>query len=108
MAESSRQDAGPGSEILVLDLQGGQNVRTIGVLQYPVKCVALSADGRRVAAAGANENPTITAWDVATGRQLKRFTGLRGHATGLEFTPDGKRLVAASSDGTLLVWDVPD
>jgi len=50
----------------------------------------------------------VTQWDVATGRELKQFPGLRGHATGLEFTPDGKRLVAASSDGALLVWDVPD
>jgi RNA polymerase sigma factor (sigma-70 family) len=109
VAEGYSDSGGLVNAVRVADLQAGQFIKTIGGGSiFGIRCVALSNDARRVAAATDTETPTITAWDVATGRELKRFTGLRGQATGLEFTPDGKRLVAASSDGTLLVWDVPD
>jgi len=107
-AEGYSDSGGPANAVRVADLKVGQYISTIGGSRYEIRFVALSNDARRVAAATDTDTPTITAWDVATGRELRRFTGLRGHATGLEFTPDSKRLVAASSDGTLLVWDVPE
>jgi WD40 repeat protein len=73
--------------------------------QFPI-LFALSADGSRLAGVASGESPEVTIWDVATGRELRRFTGLRGQGAGLAFTPDGKRLVAGSTDGTLLVFDV--
>jgi WD40 repeat protein len=59
-----------------------------------------------IATASADESPTISLWDVASGRELKRFTGLRGQAAWLAFAADGQRLFSASTDTTVLVWDV--
>src|SRR5262249_31187350 len=41
-----------------------------------------------------------------TGQERRRFPGHEGWLTRLAFSPDGNRLVSASMDTTLLVWDV--
>ncbi len=64
--------------------------------------VALSADGKTLARAGADE--TVDLWDVASGKKLHT---LRGHTAPLlrvAFSPDGKTL--ASITGTWLPDDV--
>ncbi len=63
-----------------------------------------SADGRRVATAGADG--TARVWDVSSGK-LERV--MRGHTEALasvEFSPDGARLLTGSADGTARVWRV--
>ena len=70
-----------------------------------VSAVAISRDGRVVAAAGL-ENHNIRLWDVATGRETLT---LRGHAnwiSALALSPDGRILASASTDGTHKLWDV--
>ena len=69
--------------------------------------MALSATGRLLAVAAETENPVIVIYDVDTGREVKRFTGLHGHAAWLAFAPDGKRIYAASTDTTVLAWEIP-
>jgi WD40 repeat protein len=65
--------------------------------------LAFSPDSRRLAAAG---RWTARVWDVATGKELRRFEGHRGEITSVAFSPDGRRLASASKDSTVLVWDV--
>jgi RNA polymerase sigma factor (sigma-70 family) len=65
--------------------------------------LAFSPDSRRLAAAG---RWTARVWDVATGKELRRFEGHRGEITSVAFSPDGRRLATASKDSTVLVWDV--
>ena len=60
-----------------------------------------------LAIAFATENPAIVVYDMATGREMKQYTGLHGHAAWLAFAPDGKRLYAASTDTTVLAWELP-
>jgi WD40 repeat protein len=47
-------------------------------------------------------------WDVATGRERRRFAGHRGGVNVVAFTPDGRSVVSGSEDGTGLIWDVSD
>jgi hypothetical protein len=57
---------------------------------------------------------TVRLWDATTGKELRKMTGhardkLTGHTniiTSARFSPDGKRLLSASYDGTVRIWDV--
>ena len=63
--------------------------------------LALSPDGRRLAA-GASDG-RITIWDVASHLELATLEGHKEEVTSLAFTPDGDHLVSASKD-QLRVW----
>ena len=64
-------------------------------------CIALSPDGRRLAA-GASDG-RITIWDVASHQEVATLEGHTEELTQLAFTPDGDHLVSASKD-QLRVW----
>ncbi|HEV8066163.1 MAG TPA: WD40 repeat domain-containing protein [Planctomycetaceae bacterium] len=75
--------------------------------------LAISPDKRFLASAslGAEdlspEKHSIRLWDIHSGRLLKRFDRpLCNRVNAMEFTPDGRRLIAGMSDGACLVWDV--
>ncbi|MCH8830288.1 MAG: WD40 repeat domain-containing protein, partial [Planctomycetes bacterium] len=74
-----------------------------------LQVLALSADGKTVAVAGAtNGRPTILVRDVATGRLLNTLLGHTGAVKALAFRPDGRLLVSGSADGTARIWDLSD
>jgi WD40 repeat protein len=65
---------------------------------------AFSADGRLLAVVAPAQE--VLVWDLARGRELRRFKGFGADVTWLAFAPDGRRLVSGQNDSTLLVWDV--
>lgn len=78
--------------------------------------IAFSPDGKTLATGlwtGAVDGDSppgndILLWDTASGKPVLT---LKGHTEGvhaLGFSPDGKRLVSGSMDGTAKVWDVTD
>jgi WD40 repeat protein len=67
-------------------------------------CIALSPDGRRLAA-GASDGQ-ITIWDVASHQEVATLEGHQEAVLHLAFTSDGDHLVSASKD-QLRVWRAP-
>jgi WD40 repeat protein len=68
-----------------------------------VKCVALSANGKRLYSGG---DKTIKLWDLETGKDI---LPLRGHfewVSCLALSPDGQRLYSRSEDTTIRAWDL--
>ena len=78
--------------------------------QHPVWAVAFSNDGKFLASGTAIwHQPEVAGelrvWEIATRRELV----LEGHTSGVYsvgFTADSKRLVSASNDQTVRVWDL--
>jgi WD40 repeat protein len=78
-------------------------------LSHEVSGIALSADGKTVAAGDVSGEVRI--WDVESGQLLPAHPPKRSYITGLTFTPDGKRLaISGVDDGTVsattVLWDV--
>jgi WD40 repeat protein len=68
-------------------------------------CVAYS-DQAKLAATGAHDPLRIRLLDLETGTEVRK---LIGHTQGIRsvcFSPDGTRLLSASYDSTLRIWDV--
>ncbi len=66
---------------------------------------SMSADGRSLATSGVGADYTAYLWNVKTG---ECETSLAAHTYELEacrFSPDGRYVVTASCDWTLIVWD---
>jgi mono/diheme cytochrome c family protein len=69
-----------------------------------VRDLAFAPNGSQAASAG--DDRTARLWDVATGRELRRFEGHSDEVTCVAFTPDGTRLLTGGRDRTLRLWAV--
>lgn len=118
----------PGEEgdVRIYDINGGtpKNVNGVAVLDGvndkavmvkqlldaddEVLCLALSADGKKLASGGCDR--LVHVWDLSGGyANVKEMPSIENHADwvfGVAFTPDGKRLATASRDKTAKLWDL--
>ena len=97
-----------GTEPKILDgvePSAGFFVRELVRTDDEILCLALSKDGKQLAAAGCDR--TIRVWNVAD--KFKLSQTIDNHADwvfGVAFSPDGKRLFTCSRDKTAKVWDL--
>lgn len=88
--------------IVEWDLEAGKPVRNF---EQEGTCQALqaSSDGQLYCALSSG---VVARWDLATGKRTAQFKGHRAAARAIALMSDARQLLSASSDSTLLVWDV--
>jgi RNA polymerase sigma factor (sigma-70 family) len=106
--------------IHLLDLRTGEVRRKLEPQEGRFKAAAISPDGKTFATMKAvttvvgnlqsEDNNRIQVWETATGKQLFDLPAYSEHLSQgpcrLTFSPDGKKLAAASTASSLHVWDV--
>jgi WD40 repeat protein len=68
-----------------------------------VKLTAVAPDRQMIASGSGN---AVILWDPATFEVKATLKGHTSEVTSLSFTPDGKTLATADSDGTAKLWDL--
>jgi len=87
-----------------LAILDGARVIELPTGDYMASRVAMSPDGRRIAA-GVSDR-TVRLWDAASGQLLDVLRGHSDFVLDVAFSPDGARLASASYDKTIRIWDL--
>lgn len=110
------------------DVQRGACVRLFVGHQSAISCLKISPDGRYLASAASGNgtasqfagvdgvDPTskgssvndvsISLWDLASGRRIKKMWGHEERIYSMDFSADGSMLVTGSEDCSVRCWDV--
>jgi WD40 repeat protein len=91
-------------DVVLWETASGEERLRISMEDGALSQIAISPDGRLLAAAGQGE--TIRLWDAWTGKAAGRFSGHRGWMNALSFAPDGRTLASGGIDGAILIWDL--
>jgi eukaryotic-like serine/threonine-protein kinase len=92
----------------VLNLRSGA-VRTIETQTIDgVSALAFSPNGQLLAAGFAYTSSTVGLWDSDSGQPRGQLVNTTAYIRALAFTPDGRRLAAASVNGTIRIWNVAE
>jgi WD40 repeat protein/predicted Ser/Thr protein kinase len=100
--DHDRTPRAPG-EATVWDVGRGQELLSLAASNDVPLGVAVSRDGRRIAAASYDDG--VIVWDAATGEKLQTLRCHAGMIRDVAFSPDGTRIASASDDKSVRVWD---
>ncbi|MEX0716028.1 MAG: WD40 repeat domain-containing protein [Planctomycetaceae bacterium] len=109
----AEENALPEGAIARIGLPPGSDASDDGPRLPGVRTLAFSIDGRQVAVCGEPEDPSeprrVIVFDARDGKSLLELETHAALVVSLEFSPDGKRLLAAAADHPqgVRVWEVP-
>jgi WD40 repeat protein len=84
------------------------DARIVGQHGSKLNCMAMSPDGKLVAAGSADKAGVIRIWKLADGQELHTLKGHTASVSSLAFGPDGETLATGSNDKSVRLWNVPD
>jgi WD40 repeat protein len=90
-------------EVVVWDARTGA-ARTLAQPPRPIRALAESPDGQRLAVAV--EDSTCRILDTTTGKEILALRGHGAALTSVTFTPNGEQVVTSSLDHSVKVWDL--
>jgi serine/threonine-protein kinase len=108
------------NQIATWDVASGQRGKIYTGHKAPVQAVIVSPDGQLAYSAGGpvpvgkEADKDVHVWNVASaepdraGDNPRRLTGHKGYVTRFEFSPNGKRLLAATDQAEVPIWSVAD
>lgn len=104
--DGTKLAASVGDEIVVYDVETGDQLRALAGHKGIIHSVAWSPDGEKLASGSSDQ--AVFLWDAETGERLR---ALRGHTDvvwvwDVAWSPDGTRLASASLDNTIVLWKV--
>ncbi|KAF8435972.1 hypothetical protein L210DRAFT_3549697, partial [Boletus edulis BED1] len=86
-------------------VEDGKQMGTMSTGRGQCCCLAVSNDGKWIAAGTWSHKDALSVWDATTYKQVFKHEDMRFiHA--VDFSPDSKRLVSASFKGEVIVWDI--
>jgi eukaryotic-like serine/threonine-protein kinase len=95
----------PDMAVQLWDMGSGEERRRLRGARDSLVCVALTPDGRRVAA-GCRDG-TVHLWTLdPPGTPPLSLGGHAGTVTGVAFSPDGLAILSGGLDGNLRLWDL--
>jgi WD40 repeat protein len=105
---------GADSTVKLWDLASGQCTATLEghSADVEIRSVAFSRDGKLLASAGGvyKNGPgmkgEIRVWEVAGGKEIRRFAQGTGMVWSVAFCPNGRLLASGSGDGAVKLWQV--
>jgi WD40 repeat protein len=89
--------------VTIWDVVSRRPITTLQAGKTPTPDVAFSPDGRLLATSGAS---SVRLWDATTGARVRSLGKHPFAFYRLAFDPAGRRLAAASVDGTAIVWAI--
>jgi eukaryotic-like serine/threonine-protein kinase len=103
LSEDARWAAcGNGGVLEVVDVERREKVFEVGSKTNRVGISEFSPDGQWLA--GAGPGPGYTIWSTRDWKPARRF-GEKDNSKSIRFSPDGTRVVTATHEGQVRVWD---